>query len=90
MASGERITIVTLLMIALVVVGWGLHKRWWVPGWMLADCEGEKEDQNRIIKGLREQIEADNERRRIKLEVLEGLLQEPAPPRRTSSRRGPT
>jgi hypothetical protein len=43
--SAERLTVVGLLLIVLFVVVYGVQKRqrWWVPGWMLTDCEAEKE-----------------------------------------------
>lgn len=43
--SGERLTVVGLLLILLFVLFYGVQEkqRWWVPGWMLTDCEAEKQ-----------------------------------------------
>lgn len=72
-ASGERITVTILLMIAIWAITWGLHKRWWVPGWMLADCNSE-------VQKLEKIIEADNLRKQSRLDELEELQRQPIPP----------
>jgi hypothetical protein len=66
--SAERLTVVGLLLIVLFVVVYGVQKRqrWWVPGWMLSDCEEEK-------KVLQDQVNAYIARTQSRLDTLEEL-----------------
>ena len=66
--SAERLTVVGLLLIVLFVVVYGVQKRqrWWVPGWMLTDCEAEK-------KLLQDQVNAYIARTQTRLDTLEEL-----------------
>lgn len=51
-ASGERVTVVGLLLIAIFVVVYGIQpkQRWWVPGWMLTRCEEESAKKDAKIQ----------------------------------------
>lgn len=75
--SGDRITVTGILLIIIFVVIYGVQKRqrWWVPGWMLTDCE-EK------VSKLEERVAAINKRNQEKLDELEESLQRPVRPRR--------
>lgn len=70
---GESLSVVTILLIVLGVVVVGLYKKWWVPGWMYADCM----EKN---KALETAADAETDRMRIRLEALQDT---PAPRRRT-------
>ena len=84
MESGERVTIVGLLMITIFVIVYGLHKRWWAPGYFLTTCE------TRVTK-LEAEIAENNIRTRERLEELEALVNQPVrtrrrtPPRKEAS-----
>jgi hypothetical protein len=66
--SAERLTVVGLLLIVLFVVVYGVQKkqRWWVPGWMLTDCEAEKE-------ALQKKVDEYIARTQTRLDTLEDL-----------------
>ena len=66
--SGERMTVVGVLIINLFVIIYGVQKRqrWWVPGWMMSDCE---EREKRAQEKLDEYIT----RTQNRLDILEEL-----------------
>jgi hypothetical protein len=68
---GESLSVVTILLIVLAVIVVGLYKRWWVPGWMYADCI----EKNKVLESA---ADAETDRMRIRLEAL----QDTPPPRR--------
>lgn len=66
--SGERITVVGILLIVLFVIVYGVQKRqrWWCPGWMLTDCEAENRE-------LRDRLQVYIDRTQHKLDELEAM-----------------
>lgn len=67
-ASGERLTVIGLLLIVMFVVVYGVQKkqRWWVPGWLYTDCE---EEVKRLEAEVREYVKQSQ----TKLDRLEQL-----------------
>lgn len=43
-ASGERLTVTGVLMIAIFVLTYGQKKQWWVPGWTYLDLKEDYDD----------------------------------------------
>lgn len=69
--SGERLTVVGLLLIIVFVVVYGVQKkqRWWVPGWMYSECQDE-------VTRLEAKLQEHTDRIQRRLDIMEELEDE--------------
>ena len=73
--SGDRITVVVLLLIVLFVIVYGVQqddqfgRPWWVPGWMLKDCIEENE-------GLKAKVAEYVQKTQERVDKLEAIVEE--------------
>lgn len=77
-ASGERITVIGLLLIVVFVIVYGVQRkqRWWVPGWMYTDCQDE-------VARLEAKVQEYIDKTQKRLDELEALETRPPARKRT-------
>ncbi len=84
--NAEDTGIVTYLVVTLVIVGFGLYRKWWVIGWQYQDAITSRDAALRDRDDLRDRIDERAERVERKLEIFEEAerLAKPRPRSRTS------
>lgn len=72
--SGERLGTVGILMIVIFALVYGVQpkQRWWVPGWMLTDCEDTNAE-------LERKLWVHLDRTQTKLDNLEQIVSRESP-----------
>ncbi len=76
--NANSASIFVYLLLTLLISGYGLHRRWWVIGWIYTDCLTSRDEVERERDELRDKAEQRAERIELKLDLLETVERERA------------